>query len=604
MHLTLPDGFATPPLLKRDNPEINAAVLAMGTACYEAGYNSIVVKENLAARTREAEMATQIAELKELVKISDETRRNALEEQEERIRARYERAIEIASTERESAEEKIAALRQQLEEIQDSAAELKHAAIDEALQRERSRTESTIAVYKERIIKAEQALEAATRSATAERTGFMKSIGELRDTIHASEKTKLTTQQNSSRKGAAAEDQLADLIRAAVSGYDSVMVEKMSTEPESGDIHVTFNDLVPPFRVLVDSKAYTRNVDHAERDKIRHDMETWSGVSAGILVSMHTGIVGVVDGFIEFTPSGKPLMNLCRLATFTPDQQVRTLALAFAVLRNHATWGASQRILANAHMHVQYYRRTMEQLQNQITAAEKHALVTLRDICGLQNSVTQMRIELMETLAGETVERTLCVDAIRTWWNETFEIGEGEIGLIDAYSEWRETADVVLRNSITKDAFVSLVCGAIGIEPDITIKSGPGGSKRIAELATVQGWVVRGTAVPIPQKHYKLVCVDSHTEMADIRKTIMGLRGILRSKAAGGCSFNWRIEDNIHTIYMSGNVDVKGLPLKTTRTWAGELTVEDVDENPWAGQDWTPGPQIAAAAPAKMTWNN
>lgn len=597
MHLSLPDGFATPPLLRRNVPEINAAVIAMGTACYEAGYNSIVVKENLAARTRESELVQQIADLREALRVSDTVRREALQDQEDRIRSGYE-------TNTAALEEKLAAARQQLEEYQDEVTASRAAAIDEALARERARADGVLAVYKERIARSEAALESATRTATTERAGFMKSINDLRESIHTAEKARLKIQQNSSRKGAAAEDDLIELVRTAVAGWDAA-VEKMSTEPESGDIHVIFGDMTPPFRVLVDSKAYTRNVDHAERDKIRHDIETWPGVSAGMLVSMNTGIVGTVDGAIEFTRSGKPLMNMCKLASFTPDQQVRALSLAFAVLRNHAVWGSSQRVLANAHMHVQYYRRTMEQLQNQITAAEKHALVTLRDICGLQNTVTQMRVELMETLGGG--EHTLCIDAVSTWWNENYVAGAGtEVNLIEAFTEWRSAATEILRASITKDAFVSLVCGAIGCEPEIVIKSGPGGTKRVGDVVSISGWMKRDTvavAAAAPTKHYRLVCVDQHTEPAEIRKTFNGLRGILRSKAAAGAGYNWRIENGVHTIYISGDIDVGALPLKTTRSWVERLTIEEVDENPWVNQEWDVPAEITAIAPPKMIWN-
>lgn len=144
MHLSLPDGFATPPLLRRNVPEINAAVIAMGTACYEAGYNSIVVKENLAARTRESELVQQISELREALRVSDTVRREALQDQEDRIRSGYE-------TNTAALEEKLAAARQQLEEYQDEVTASRAAAIDEALARERARADGVLAVYKEQI---------------------------------------------------------------------------------------------------------------------------------------------------------------------------------------------------------------------------------------------------------------------------------------------------------------------------------------------------------------------------------------------------------------------------------------------------------------------
>jgi hypothetical protein len=642
MNLSLAvSGDFQPGPLAENNPATNTLILAMGIACYDIGYKCItdIVHSRGAAkaRSRERELQTQLDEAEEL-------RQLALEQQESRITSQYaaditrkdvewqkrlDRTLQGSTAEKESLHSTVSTLREQLNDQQtdlDQFAQQRTIAITAARTEESARYEAMMHTDRQRVARLETQLADAARIAATERTGFLKSIGDLRDSIHAAEKQRTAHHANSSRKGAAGELLLKELVEAAVVDFDHAKVLDIASEQESGDIHVIFEDMTPPFRILLDCKAYKRNVDPGEREKIRHDVDTWTGVNAGILVSLTTGIVGAPDGTIEFTANGKPLMNLCKFTCgTTQEQQIRTLALAFSILRNYASWGASQRVLANAHKHVEYYKRAIDQFQNQISHAEKHSLSALRVIHGMHNTVTQLRVELMEELSGVVRENT-CADVIRMWWDENYVVHKtGSVRLEDAWGVWRsydsDCPEIVriMTDTLTKDAFVALICGVLDVDEDVVLRLGSGNTKRIVDVPVVHGWTVRTSgagagagAGASSVQHYQLIVVDTHEDAADRRKTFTNIRSILRSKGAGGCAYVWRVDEVddtwLHTILMSGTVDCKTLPLATIKKWiGGEVEVSNMDDETWGSaviewRDWTPSESVAAAVGPKMVW--
>lgn len=525
--ILLPSAFILPSAFSSD-PDINATIISMGAAAYDAGYTHL---SDIIKGAANAEVATIIA-------TSEKELREKTQE--------YERRCEK--------------LRSELEKRQN--------ALDDAWDARRIAVENAAADANQEILRLR------TESALDKRI-FLKTLEDLRKEFNAAERIRAERVSNSSKKGAAGEMALAEIIEAAASDFDAT-VSQMTTSPESGDFHVIFNDIIPPFKILIDAKSYTRNVDHEERAKIRHDIECCPDVSAGILVSLYSGIVGSTDGEIEFI-NNRPLLNICKLMNGTPDSRVKTLSMAFSILRNHAKWDASQHAIAAAHAKFQYYRRILEQLQNQIGAAEKHALATLRDIVNMQSSVSLLQIEF---LSEESIN-----DDVSSWWSTNYEKSDdASLDAISIYSKW--IADG--KKNITKASFMAilgLVCGSDSF--NMIVQTGPAGNKRLVDQTLLHGWKQKRIATTTSSDAIAVHIYDSHTETIDKKKTFTYIRKFLSSKNISSSAYKWSVFDeettlHHHIILFGVSSDI--LNLNLLKSWVGNdatVIADDCNITEW-----------------------
>lgn len=526
--IILPASFVMPTSIASD-PDINATIITMGAAAFDAGFTHLSdIIQGAANAEVAAVTATAAVELREKTE-------------------EYEKRCEK--------------LRSELQKRQ--------AALDDAWEDRRAAVAAAAAGANEEIARLREESAIAATRAHEEKRMFLKTLDDLRKEFNAAERARTERVANSSKKGAAGELALAEIIEAAAADFDAT-VAQMTASPESGDFHVVFNDIVPPFKILIDAKSYTRNVDHEERAKIRHDIESCPDVAAGILVSLYSGVVGAADGEIEFV-NGRPLLNICKLMNAAPESRVKTLALAFSILRNHAKWGVSQHAIAAAHSKFQYYRRMLEQLQNQIGAAEKHALATLRDVANMQSSVALLQTEF---IAEDSVN-----DAIASWLSISYEkaTATDKLDIIGMYSKWIADGG----RNITKAAF-SAVLGAIcGAESfNMTVQTGPTGNRRLVDQTILYGW--RAKATVALASAIALHIYDSHTETADRKKTFTYIRKFLASKSVVGAGFIWNADiedaDVIHHRIVISDADADAMNLSLLKSWVGADAVVIADD--------------------------
>lgn len=110
--------------------------------------------------------------------------------------------------------------------------------------------------------------------------------------------------RNSTRKGAMSENILANQL---TSYYQHFIVDLVSSEGKQGDIHIDTGLKHGNYKIMVENKAYGKNVDKVEVDKFKRDM-IYSDFDYGIFHSATSGIIGMKNNLEWEIYQGKILV--------------------------------------------------------------------------------------------------------------------------------------------------------------------------------------------------------------------------------------------------------------------------------------------------------
>jgi flagellar motor protein MotB len=244
-------------------------------------------------------------------------------------------------------------------------------------------------------------------------SGVLSKNTEMLEIMAASQMTKTSTEI-----GALGEQKFMEIAHHTFLDFQDMDIVDVHSQPHKGDFHLSTKDMV----IMVDAKAYKRNVDYSQIQKIKADLQHNPHISFAWLVSLNTNIDKKDKGLftLEWISEDQCVVYINNLLS-VPNMEM-LLKTVFYQCRDQYKRIKDGRIEQSELLSIRdAHTKTMESL----ATIKKRMKEVKTAINGLRNLHDELEKELLNTMneTSNTSANKYYMDVMK-WWSENLEKAE------------------------------------------------------------------------------------------------------------------------------------------------------------------------------------
>ena len=251
---------------------------------------------------------------------------------------------------------------------------------------------------------------------------YQTQIKQLHDKINQLQSILDQNQNNNKFKGSIGEDTVLDYLHKT---YPDSQIDKVANTKHGGDIKMITPSSLGEKTVIFEIRNYQNSVSAERRQTLERDVHE-QDADAGILVSLHSGIVGRKHMELEFTKRHKPLIYLSNAIESLNDiQGALSMIYSYTSIPNPVIQDSERQqiidLIQQQSTHIQELNKQIQSLQ----LSKKKLLQTHQNLSNLvqpQHSDTDSLTvsQLKELLKSRQLPTTgKRIDLLTRWTNFT-----------------------------------------------------------------------------------------------------------------------------------------------------------------------------------------